>query len=276
MLLGVSFIPLCDGIFFSSPCCTAAAITLRIFRLKGSAVVKTMDIALDPFVNRTGDVWHIEVHMLRRPDAVAYCWLASGEVGWKGALRFAPGLPLLDPYATIALPVQLPTAEQSGRTVFAGRIAPMSGVASLAGAPALRLGRPLRPRHSLENLMLLEVDPFTFALEGEVAEGHSGKWLGVLDRVEYIKEIGVTAVMVPCPMLRGPGLGVQVRCHHTVCFTVEFPLQHQEPAAKAASKSHSGTERQHNATMDCLWLLYYTVDSDNRAAWRRQEPNIFL
>lgn len=180
-----------------------------------------MDLALDSFVNRIGDVWHIEVHNLRRLDAVAYCWVASGDIGWKGALRFAPGSPLLDPYATLSKLVSLPAAEQSGRMVFAGMIPSMNSLAASGGITRnVRLARPLRPRHSLEDLTLLEVDPFTFAREGEVAEGRAGKWLGVLERVEHIRALGVTGVILPCPMLRGVGLGVQVCSPFTVCLFV--------------------------------------------------------
>jgi hypothetical protein len=179
--------------------------TLRIFRVEGGAAAKTMDLALDPHTHRTGDVWHIEVTNLKRLHAIAYAWLASGEAGWRGATRFAPGSPLLDPYAKLVLPVRLPASEQGGRTVLAAALAPPQQLAFRAAGAARR-----RPRRSAEELAILEVDPFTFAREGSVAKGHEGKWLGVLDRLEHILATGVTAVALPSPMLRGPGLGVQV------------------------------------------------------------------
>ena len=97
--------------------------TLRIFRLEGTQATKSMDIALDPNTHRTGDIWHCQLRNLKRTQHMAYAWLAHGTIGWSGATRFAPGSPLLDPYATSVRPVQMPKAEQGGRTVLAGAIA---------------------------------------------------------------------------------------------------------------------------------------------------------
>jgi pullulanase/glycogen debranching enzyme len=73
--------------------------------------------------HKTGDTWHIRVPNLRDASTLAYAWEARGEWGWKGRARFAPGSPLLDPYATFARPVKLPESEQGGRVVLAGAAA---------------------------------------------------------------------------------------------------------------------------------------------------------
>lgn len=73
-----------------------------------------------------------------------------------------------------------------------------------------------RPRHSMEESFLLEVDPVTFAGVDHVSDPRiAGTWLGVLEGVAEIGATGATTVVLPCAMLRGDGLGVQV-CSHAV------------------------------------------------------------
>lgn len=61
----------------------------------------------------------------------------------------------------------------------------------------------------------MEVDPETYAVGAAVSQReHAGTWLGVLECAGAIAATGATAVVLPCPMLRQEGLGVQV-CHHS-------------------------------------------------------------
>lgn len=59
-----------------------------------------MEIALDPIINRTGDVWHIRVHGLKQLDSLAYGWRADSA----HALQFYPGQPH---HATECMALQL-------------------------------------------------------------------------------------------------------------------------------------------------------------------------
>jgi hypothetical protein len=188
--------------------------TLRLMRLQGKQVIKTMDISLEPSLFRTGDVWHVEVNHLKDLDTLSYCWMASGEVGWRGRARYSPGACLLDPYSRGAAYVKQQEAEQGGKEILATLILPESPPIDRKGA--------VRPRRALEEMVMLEIDPFTFALAGRVVPGHEGKWLGVLDRLEDIQALGANTVLLPCPMFREEGLGVQVcpaRClnRHAPC-----------------------------------------------------------
>ena len=73
----------------------------------------------------------------------------------------------------------------------------------------------------MDRSFLLEVDPESYATKAVVSDPrHVGKWLGVLDCAGALVATGATAVVLPCPMLRGEGLGVQVRhvCPGVLCF----------------------------------------------------------
>lgn len=78
-----------------------------------------------------------------------------------------------------------------------------------------------RPHHAMESSFLLELDPATFAGLEHVSDPRlAGKWLGVLERVDDIVATGATTVVLPCAMLRGDGLGVQVcrKANHPALF----------------------------------------------------------
>lgn len=102
----------------------AGGMTLRLFRLGRDGLShkteKSLDLTLHPSVHKTGDVWHIQVDNLRNLQSMVYAWEAIGPLGWRGQLRFAPGAPLLDPYATQARRVKLPESEAGGREIWAG------------------------------------------------------------------------------------------------------------------------------------------------------------
>jgi len=50
-----------------------------------------MEIALDPLVNRTGDVWHACVASLRDVATLCYGWRADADISWDAGNRFHPG-----------------------------------------------------------------------------------------------------------------------------------------------------------------------------------------
>jgi len=98
----------------------AGGMTLRIMRLDANNhVLRSMDVALDPVTNRTGDVWHVTIPQLSALERVAYGWVVEAPEGWSSDSRVAPGQVLLDPYADAAVSVTLPEAD-GGATVWAG------------------------------------------------------------------------------------------------------------------------------------------------------------
>jgi hypothetical protein len=50
-----------------------------------------MEIALDPLLNRTGDVWHACVASLRDVSSLCYGWRADADISWDAGNRFHPG-----------------------------------------------------------------------------------------------------------------------------------------------------------------------------------------
>ena len=61
-----------------------------------------MELALDPVVNKTGDVWHVSMDGLQNFESLYYGFRVLGDVTWEGPHRFDPQRIMLDPYATLA------------------------------------------------------------------------------------------------------------------------------------------------------------------------------
>eukprot|EP00887_Chlorella_sp_A99_P002052 scaffold18.g2052.t1 len=166
-----------------------------------------VEMALDPVLHRTGDVWHVALPALPAPAGLCYGWRADGDVSWESGYRLQPDQVLLDPACphlaylppavTASAPLPLPTPALPGKA-GSERMAVLSSLAGLAlqqegggGGVAPGLGR------ALEDMRLLEVDVRTFAIGPKVA--HPGTFLGVLERLDHVRAVGAnTLVLTPC------------------------------------------------------------------------------
>ena len=63
-----------------------------------------LEIALDPLVNRTGDVWHARVEGLKDIGSLCYGWRADADISWDAGNRFHPGASCHTPAADGCLP----------------------------------------------------------------------------------------------------------------------------------------------------------------------------
>lgn len=52
-----------------------------------------MEVALDPLLNRKGDVWHARVDGLRDLASLCWGWRADADISWDMSNRFHPGTP---------------------------------------------------------------------------------------------------------------------------------------------------------------------------------------
>ena len=181
MPLGVTPTP--DGANFALLCRHGTAVSLAIFPDTGGPA-PLAEVRLDPRKNRTGDHWHVRVHGL--PDVFSYGWRVDGP---KGAMhRFDPTRVLLDPAAAM--------------------ISNGAGWAGTCEADPLRTGRrslfvrgtrydwdddfpPLTP---LEDTIVYELHVRGFTCHPSGGVRHPGTYLGLVEKIPYLKWLGVTAV----------------------------------------------------------------------------------
>jgi len=165
----------------------AEAVSLLLFAsaaTKPGAVIK-----LDPARNRTGDIWHILVHDL--PPDLQYGYRVAGPSDPAGAgHRFAADQVLLDPYARA-----LAGGEQWGRVPDPGNGHKRGWLRRcLLPDPAFDWegDRPLNI--PLRDLVIYELHVRGFTNHESAAVAHPGTYAGLVDKIPYLRELGVTAL----------------------------------------------------------------------------------
>lgn len=131
------------------------------------------EIDLSPILNRTGDIWHIFVEGAGHGQL--YGFKVNGPRKAKLGFRFFPRKILLDPYArTVADLNGLP------KSVVIGNNFDWEGVP--------------KPRISLENSVIYETHIRGLTIHPSSGARHPGVYLGVIEKIPYLKELGITAV----------------------------------------------------------------------------------
>jgi isoamylase len=148
------------------------------------------EIALDPVLNRTGDVWHIFVHDLS-PTGL-YGYRVHGPFNPRAGHRFNPRVIVLDPYAHAlsggyrwGCP-DIPHGQANGRLARRGRII----------TDAFDWGDDASPGTSLAHTVVYELHVRGFTRHPSSGVQHPGTFLGLTEKIPYLKSLGVTAVQL--------------------------------------------------------------------------------
>jgi len=147
----------------------------------------SQEIELDPGLNRTGDIWHLEVEGVSAGQL--YLWRVEGPQQPEKGHRFDPEKRLLDPYAkamTGKFAWGLSGSPNSPETSEVPRCIVMDDDFDWQGDRPL--GIPL------EDTIIYEthVRGFTFHQSSGVSE--PGTFAGLVEKIGYFKELGITAV----------------------------------------------------------------------------------
>lgn len=147
-----------------------------------------VEVALDPQKNKTGDIWHICVEGL--PDVgVLYGYRIGGPHGWEQGHRFDSSIVLLDPYAKLV----------AGRKFFGDVIHKMSkflGTYDFSSLPfdwGIDYNLPTIPETDLV-IYEMNVRAFTIDESSELDPSIRGSYLGVINKIPHLLELGINAV----------------------------------------------------------------------------------
>jgi glycogen operon protein len=171
----------------------ASGVTLLLYSEQDSAQ-PVFQLALGPIQNKTGPIWHCSVPKSAAPRARYYAYRVEGPCGDpQYGHRFDPQKILLDPFAAA---VHFP--KQFSREA-ARRAEPNDGCAPLGVLPgpaeSFDWGDAPPPRHTHDTIVYeLHVKGFTARANSGVAVEKRGTFLGLLDKIPYLKELGVTVV----------------------------------------------------------------------------------
>ncbi|GFP98915.1 isoamylase 3 chloroplastic [Phtheirospermum japonicum] len=147
-----------------------------------------VELSLDPQVNKTGDIWHICVEDLTRSN-VLYGYRVNGPQDWHQGHRFDYGNILLDPYAKLI----------EGRRVFGDTSNKMSKFFGTYDfdCSSFDWGHSYKiPNINEKDLVIYEMNvrAFTADESSELDPNIRGSYLGVVDKIPHLVELGVNAV----------------------------------------------------------------------------------
>ncbi|KAL0697255.1 hypothetical protein Bca4012_053377 [Brassica carinata] len=137
-----------------------------------------LELDLDPYVNRTGDVWHASVE--KTWDFVRYGYRCKEVFNSEDEDDEADNI-ILDPYATVI--------EKS--------ISPKC-LGSLFKNPSFDWGRDVSPNIPLEKLIVyrLNVKGFTQHKSSKLPTNVAGTFSGVAEKMNHLKALGTNAVLL--------------------------------------------------------------------------------
>jgi glycogen operon protein len=184
--------PLPGGVNFAVFSRHAQGVHLVLF--KDGQEEPIAEIPLDPHVHRTGDVWHVFVHGVTASHLYGYRVL--GPCNARAGHCFDPREVVLDPYARAL----------SGGSRWGAPEVP-HGPANGNGTGRLtRRGRvvsddfdwedDVAPRTPLAQTVLYEMHLRGFTRHPSAGVRHPGTFLGLIEKIPYLKALGVTAVQV--------------------------------------------------------------------------------
>ncbi len=189
-----------QGVQFSVFSRHATSVVLQLFA-RSEDKDPLCEVELDPGINKTGDVWHIFIEGVK--EGQLYGYRADGPYNPLKGMRFNKYKLLLDPYARAVTgnfnwnlsdargyDVRSPKGDLSFCTVD-----------SAGGAPKCIVwddsfewngDRPLRIPMRDTIIYETHVRGFTCHPSSQVA--HPGTFQGIVEKIPYLKELGVTAV----------------------------------------------------------------------------------
>lgn len=161
------------------------------------------EFELDPSVHRKGCTWACQVPLDIVRSVAYYAYRCDGPrasgAEASGRLAFDPDKVLLDPYATsIEFPPAFDRAAAANPGSNAGK-APLGVLPTLSGpevsiAPRSSSRAIARDDIAAGGVYELHVRGFTRHASSDVERSHQGTFMGAIDKIPYLKSLGVSAV----------------------------------------------------------------------------------
>jgi isoamylase len=144
-------------------------------------------------VHKTGHVWHCRIPARDLLGATLYAYRVEGPYEPERGQRFDPGKILLDPYAPS---VFFPPAFDRDACAGAGPTDGRAPLGRLPGKAIATLPTEAVPRHTCQDVIVYElhVRGFTARANSGVAPEKRGTFAGLIEKIPYLKDLGITVV----------------------------------------------------------------------------------
>lgn len=186
--LGTSVTP--QGVNFSIYSKHATGVELLFFNnVSDGKPVKTA--AFDPITNRTGNYWHLFVPGMKAGQIYGY--RVSGAFAPEQGLRFDAEKVLLDPYG-LGVVVPPNYSRDAAKKRGDNTAVAMKSVVVDPKAYDWEGDAPLRNPASRTIVYEMHVRGFTRHPNSGIAEQKRGTYAGLIEKIPYLKALGITAV----------------------------------------------------------------------------------
>jgi len=190
--MGVSLVPSQQACNFALYSKHATAVTLHLYR-DSDTEQPFYSYSFKPLLNKSGRVWHCRLPAATVNGASYYAYQIDGPMQPEQGHRFDPQKFLLDPYArAVHFPPGFDRTAAIAPGTNAGQ-APLGCIhlQSTADTPP----EVHHPGHTHDTVIYeLHVRGFTHHASSGVAPGRRGTFAGLVDKIPYLKELGVTVV----------------------------------------------------------------------------------
>ncbi|MGH9319007.1 MAG: glycogen debranching protein [Vicinamibacteria bacterium] len=173
----------------------AESVTLLLY---GAAylVEPVMARGLEHLRNKSGRIWHCRIPAVEMKGARYYAYAVGGAPEAEGSVgrhRFDSEKILLDPYArSVFFPQSFDRSAAIDPGSNAGK-APLGAIHACRSSFDWSFDRP--PRHDWDTVIYeLHVKGFTGNPNSRVTPEHRGTYLGLVEKLPYLKELGITVV----------------------------------------------------------------------------------
>lgn len=191
--MGVTWVPALKAWNFALYSRRATGVSLLLY---GAAdpVTPLLEYRLDVRANKSGRIWHCWITAERVPHAAYYAWRVEGRHDPGSGYYFDSDKILLDPFApAVYFPPGYSRLAATKPGPNDGR-APL-GVLPKTDPPVLFRHEPSAPRASHELVVYeLHVKGFTMRANSDVTPAHRGTFAGLVEKIPYLKSLGITAV----------------------------------------------------------------------------------
>ena len=168
----------------------AMAIELLLFDCVDDASAKRV-ISIDPAINRTYHYWHIFVSGVKAGQIYGY--RATGAFDPRSGMRFDPAKLLLDPYGRGAV-VPKNYSHDAARLKGDNTATAIKSIVTDPHTYDWEGDAPLKRPSSQTIVYEMHVRGFTYHPSSQVTEKKRGTFAGVVEKIPYLKELGITAV----------------------------------------------------------------------------------
>ncbi len=179
-----------EGINFSIGSKMAEEVTLLLY--KDGESMPMAEIRLDPYLHRTGDIWHIAICGLEHHN-IQYAYKMDGPWEPEAGHRFDPNAILLDPYAR-----SITGAEQWGDQYM--EVSNNYGVVTDSTlrcrieTDGFDWKEDNKPNISMEDLIIYEAHTRGFTRHSSSDVEAPGTYKGLIEKLPYLKSLGINAV----------------------------------------------------------------------------------